>query len=71
MAGDVGEVDSAVGVAGGDHGAPAGVGGQPGRLEPDRDSAALAATVITYRPRSALRDVGKAMSLPQDSRDFH
>ncbi|HEX6007865.1 MAG TPA: error-prone DNA polymerase, partial [Burkholderiales bacterium] len=28
-----------------------------------RDRAALAATVITYRPRSALRDVGKALAL--------
>jgi error-prone DNA polymerase len=28
-----------------------------------RERAALAATVITYRPRSALRDVGKALSL--------
>ena len=28
-----------------------------------RNRAALAATVITYRPRSALRDVGKALSL--------
>ncbi len=28
-----------------------------------RDRAALAATVITYRPRSALRDVGKALGL--------
>ena len=28
-----------------------------------RDRAALAATVVTYRPRSALRDVGKALSL--------
>jgi error-prone DNA polymerase len=28
-----------------------------------RERAALAATVITYRPRSALRDVGKAMGL--------
>jgi error-prone DNA polymerase len=29
-----------------------------------RDRAALAATVISYRPRSALRDVGKALGLP-------
>ena len=29
-----------------------------------RDRAALAATVITYRPRSAIRDVGKALGLP-------
>ncbi len=28
-----------------------------------RDRAALAATVITYRPRSAIRDVGKALGL--------
>ncbi|MEJ2602217.1 MAG: PHP domain-containing protein [Gammaproteobacteria bacterium] len=28
-----------------------------------RDHAALAATVITYRPRSAMRDVGKALGL--------
>jgi len=28
-----------------------------------RDRAALAATVITYRPRSALRDIGKALGL--------
>lgn len=28
-----------------------------------RDRAALAATVITYRPRSAMRDVGKALGL--------
>ena len=30
-----------------------------------RDRAALAATVITYRPRSALRDVGKALGLSE------
>jgi len=30
-----------------------------------RDRAALAATVITYRPRSALRDIGKALGLEQ------
>ena len=29
-----------------------------------RERAALAATVITYRPRSALRDVGKALGIP-------
>ena len=29
-----------------------------------RDRAALAATVITYRPRSAIRDVGKALGFP-------
>jgi len=32
-----------------------------------RDRAGLAATVVTYRPRSALRDVGKAMGLSQDA----
>ncbi|GIL41690.1 error-prone DNA polymerase [Roseiterribacter gracilis] len=31
-----------------------------------RDRAALTATLITYRPRSAIRDVGKAMGLSQD-----
>ena len=31
-----------------------------------RDRAALAATVITYRPRSAIRDVGKALGLGLD-----
>lgn len=31
-----------------------------------RDHAALCATVIRYRPRGALRDVGKAMGLPED-----
>ncbi len=31
-----------------------------------RERAALAATVITYRARSALRDVGKALGLTQD-----
>ncbi len=31
-----------------------------------RERAALAATVITYRPRSALRDVGKALGLAGD-----
>ncbi|TAL01085.1 MAG: error-prone DNA polymerase [Rhodospirillaceae bacterium] len=34
-----------------------------------RDKAGLAATVISYRPRSALRDVGKAMGLPLDAVD--
>ncbi|HXH23834.1 MAG TPA: PHP domain-containing protein, partial [Vicinamibacterales bacterium] len=34
-----------------------------------RDRAALAATVICYRPRSALRDVGKAMGLSPDALD--
>ena len=32
-----------------------------------RDRAALAATVITYRARSAARDVGKAMGLSEDT----
>ena len=31
-----------------------------------RERAALAATVITYRPRSAIRDVGKALGLDRD-----
>ncbi len=31
-----------------------------------RERAALAATLITYRPRSAIRDVGKALGLTQD-----
>jgi len=31
-----------------------------------RDRAAIAATVITYRPRSAIRDVGKALGLDID-----
>ncbi|HUB95378.1 MAG TPA: error-prone DNA polymerase [Stellaceae bacterium] len=31
-----------------------------------RDRAALAATVISYRPKSAIRDVGKALGLSQD-----
>ena len=31
-----------------------------------RDRAALCATVIRYRPRGALRDVGKALGLPED-----
>ncbi|MDX2223652.1 MAG: error-prone DNA polymerase [Rhodospirillaceae bacterium] len=34
-----------------------------------RDRAGLAATVICYRPRSALRDVGKAMGLSLDAVD--
>ncbi|MDX1811983.1 MAG: error-prone DNA polymerase, partial [Gammaproteobacteria bacterium] len=34
-----------------------------------RDRAALAATVITYRPRSAIRDVGKALGLGLDQVD--
>ncbi|MDT8989636.1 error-prone DNA polymerase [Curvibacter sp. APW13] len=31
-----------------------------------RERAAIAATVISYRPRSALRDVGRALGLPED-----
>lgn len=31
-----------------------------------RDRAGIAATVISYRPRSAIRDVGKAMGLSED-----
>ncbi|HUG69710.1 MAG TPA: error-prone DNA polymerase [Pirellulaceae bacterium] len=34
-----------------------------------RDRAGLAATVITYRPRSAIRDVGKALGLSLDRID--
>jgi error-prone DNA polymerase len=34
-----------------------------------RDRAAIAATVITYRPRSALRDVGKALGLELEQVD--
>ncbi len=34
-----------------------------------RERAALAATVITYRPRSAVRDVGKALGLSVDQVD--
>jgi error-prone DNA polymerase len=34
-----------------------------------RDRAAIAATVISYRPRSALRDVGKALGLSLDQVD--
>ncbi len=34
-----------------------------------RDRAAIAATVIHYRPRSALRDVGKALGLELDQMD--
>src|SRR5258705_214490 len=34
-----------------------------------RDRAAIAATLITYRPRSALRDVGKALGLELDQVD--
>ena len=35
-----------------------------------RHRAALAATLITYRPRSAIRDVGKALGLDHDLADF-
>jgi error-prone DNA polymerase len=35
-----------------------------------RDRAALAATLITYRPRSAIRDVGKALGLDLDFVDL-
>ena len=35
-----------------------------------RDRAALAATLITYRPRSAIRDVGKALGLDLDMIDL-
>jgi error-prone DNA polymerase len=35
-----------------------------------RDHAALAATLITYRPRSAVRDVGKALGLSLDLVDL-
>ena len=35
-----------------------------------RDRAALAATLITYRPRSAIRDVGKALGLDLDLVDL-
>jgi error-prone DNA polymerase len=31
-----------------------------------RERAALTATVISYRPRSALRDVGRALEIPED-----
>ncbi|MGD8275104.1 MAG: PHP domain-containing protein, partial [Thiohalocapsa sp.] len=34
-----------------------------------RDRAALAATVISYRPKSAVRDVGKALGFSQDQTD--
>jgi error-prone DNA polymerase len=34
-----------------------------------RDRAAIAATIITYRPKSALRDVGKALGLALDQVD--
>jgi error-prone DNA polymerase len=32
-----------------------------------RDRAALTAAVISYRPRSAIRDVGKALGLPLEA----
>jgi error-prone DNA polymerase len=35
-----------------------------------RDRAALAATLITYRPRSAIRDVGKALGMDADLVDL-
>ncbi|MCY3542042.1 MAG: error-prone DNA polymerase [Gammaproteobacteria bacterium] len=35
-----------------------------------RERAALAATLITYRPRSAIRDVGKALGLDLDTVDL-
>ena len=35
-----------------------------------RDRAALAATLITYRPRSAIRDVGKALGIGHDFVDL-
>ena len=31
-----------------------------------RERAAIAATVISYRPRSALRDVGHALEIPEE-----
>jgi len=34
-----------------------------------RDRAALAATLISYRPKSAVRDVGKALGMPPDQID--
>jgi len=34
-----------------------------------RDRAALTATVVRYRPRSALRDVGKALGVPAEALD--
>ena len=34
-----------------------------------RDRAAIAATVICYRPRSAIRDVGRALGMPLDQID--
>ena len=34
-----------------------------------RDRAALAATVISYRPKSAVRDVGKALGMPPEQID--
>ena len=35
-----------------------------------RERAALAATVICYRTKSALRDVGKALGMPLESRQL-
>jgi error-prone DNA polymerase len=35
-----------------------------------RERAALAATLITYRPKSAIRDVGKALGMGQDTVDL-
>ncbi len=35
-----------------------------------RDRAALAATLITYRPKSAIRDVGKALGMSADTVDL-
>ena len=35
-----------------------------------RDRAALAATLITYRPRSAIRDVGKALGFSLETVDL-
>jgi error-prone DNA polymerase len=35
-----------------------------------RDRAALAASLTTYRPRSAIRDVGKALGIDQDTVDL-
>jgi error-prone DNA polymerase len=35
----------------------------------DRDHAAMASTLVTFRRKSSLRDVGKALGLPQDTLD--
>ena len=35
-----------------------------------RDRAGITAEVITYRPRSAVRDVGKALGLPVEQIDW-